>query len=58
MKLQAIRGVKNLLMEIDFTAEVVPTENPNKLKNLLASLKGGLLSKEEENLIEELVTNE
>jgi len=57
MKLQAIRGIKELLMKIDFKAEVVPTESSSKLKKLLVSLKGSLLTKSEDKLVDELVKN-
>lgn len=57
MRLQAIREIKNLLMQIDFNAEVVPTENSNKLKELLVSLKGSQLTKSEDKLVNELVEN-
>ena len=55
-KLHAIRSIKNLLTQIDFNSEVVPIENENKLKEFLVSLKGSLLSREEESLVEEIMT--
>jgi len=55
MKLEAIRGIKKLLTQIDFNSEVVPTENYDKLKELLESLKGSLLTEDEIKLINELI---
>ena len=55
-KLAAIRGVKNLLTQIDFTAETIPLESAKKLKELLSSLKGDLLTNEELKIADELVT--
>ena len=54
-KLNAIRELKNLLIQIDFRAEIVPMENALKLKDLLASLKGKPLSNCEIMIIEELI---
>ena len=54
-KLAAIRGVKNLLTQIDFTAESIPLESAKKLKELLISLKGDLLTKEELKIADELL---
>ncbi len=55
LKLKAIREIKKLLTKIDFTAEVVPMESESKLKELLISLKGTLLTKEESKLVKELI---
>ena len=55
-KLKSIRGVRNLLMQIDFISETVPMDNIEKLKELLTSLKGEVLTKEESCIAEELIT--
>ncbi len=55
LKLKTIRNVRNLLMKIDFISETVPLENTEKLKELLTSLKGETLTKEESNIAEELI---
>ncbi len=55
LKLKAIREIKKLLTKIDFNAEVVPMESESKLKELLISLKGTLLTKEESKLVKELI---
>ncbi len=55
-KLAAIRSIRNLLFLVDLNAEIVPINNANKLKELLGSLKGEKLTKDEKSLIEELVT--
>ena len=56
LKLKTIRNLRNLLMQIDFTSETVPLENTEKLIELLTSLKGEKLTKEESNIAEELIT--
>jgi len=54
-KLTAIRGIKNIITQINFNAETVPLESPEKLKTLLSSLKGAGLTKEEGRVVEELI---
>jgi len=56
LKLDAIRSIRNLLLQLDLNAEVVPVNNAKKFQNLLSSLKGENLSAEENKLIEKLVT--
>ena len=53
-KIQTIQDVKELLDQIDFSSEVIPTENSKRLKNLLSTLKGKQLSESEKKLIEEI----
>ena len=55
LKLKAIEEIKRLFTKIDFNAEVVPMDNASKLKELLVSIKGTPLTKEESELVEELV---
>ena len=55
LKLIAIQGIKNLLIQIDFKAELVPMESVFKLKELLESLKGKPLTHDEERIIDELI---
>lgn len=55
LKLKAIQEIKRLFTKIDFNAEVVPMDNSIKLKELLISIKGTPLTKEESELVEELV---
>lgn len=54
LKLKAIEEVKRLFTKIDFNAEVVPMVSASKLKELLVSIKGTPLTKEESELVEEL----
>ncbi len=56
LKLKTIRGLRNLLMLIDFISETVPLDNSEKLKELLTSLKGETLTEEESSIAEELIT--
>ena len=56
-KLDTVRIFKELLSQIDFSSEIVPFEDYEKLNKLFISLKGKQLSKCEINLIEEIVEN-
>ena len=56
-KLDTVRIFKELLNQIDFSAEIVPFEDSKKLTKVLTSLKGKQLSKCESKLIEEIVEN-
>lgn len=57
LKLNAIREIRNTLFKIDIMAEMVPLESASKLSNLLRSLKGIDLSREEVKVLKELVKN-
>ena len=54
LKLKAIEEVKRLFTKIDFNAEVVPMDSPSKLTELLVSIKGTPLTKEESELVEDI----
>ena len=54
-KLVAIKTLQDLLDQIDFSAEVVPMENIEKLSRLLNSLKGRALNEEERELLIRLI---
>jgi hypothetical protein len=54
-KLKAIRSIRELLGQIDFEAEVVPTDDIEKLSELLNSLKGSALNEEECELLRDLI---
>ena len=55
LKLKVIKDVKRLFAQIDFNAELLPTESAHKLTALLIFLKGTQLTYEESKLVEELV---
>jgi hypothetical protein len=55
VKMKAANSIKELLDQIDFKAEVVPENNVEMFTRLLTSLKGEPLSKEEKELIGEIV---
>ena len=55
LKLKAIKDVRKLFAQIDFNAELLPTESAVKLTALLIFLKGTQLTNEESKLVEELV---
>ena len=40
LRMASIRSLKELLNQVDFSTEFIPMENPEKLKELLVSLKG------------------
>jgi len=52
--LESIRSIRKLLRQIDFSSEVVPIEDKEKLQRLLISLKGDSLTRDELALVEEL----
>ena len=54
-KLKAIRGITELLKQIDFAAEIVPTDDIDKLSKLLYSLKGRALNENECDIIRILI---
>lgn len=53
-KLETIATIEKLLNEVDFTAEVVPTHNVERLTNLLSSLKEEKLNTKEIALVKEI----
>jgi len=53
-KLETITIIENLLTKLDFNSEVVPTNNLEKLINLLTSLKGEALNHQEKELVLEI----
>ena len=54
-KLEALNTIKNLLKQIDFSAEVVPLEDVKRVNKLFKSLKNESLSKKEKFIIKQLV---
>ena len=54
-RLKAIKSIIELLSEIDFTAEVIPEKDKDRLTRLLVSLKGKPLDENEIVLINEIV---
>ena len=54
-KIETIRGFKELLNQIDFSSEIVPFEDSERLTKVLTSLKGKDLNRCESNLVEELI---
>lgn len=53
-RLVAIRSIRKLLDQIDFSSEVVPVDDKEKLTKLLVSLKGSELDHDEKALLEEI----
>ena len=56
-KLKAVKSLLKILNQVDFTVEVVPSEDAIRLAGLLVSLKGEALNNEETNLVNEIVSN-
>ncbi len=54
-RLVSIKTFQVLLNQIDFDAEIVQMENLEKLTNLLISLKGRALNKEESELLDRII---
>ncbi len=57
-RLIAVKTVKELFDQVDFSVEVVPSEDIEKLSRLLVSLKGKALNEEENRLIEKIVKSQ
>ena len=55
LKINAIKEIRDALLQIDFMAEFVPLESVDKLSQLLISLKGNELTEEEVELVKELI---
>jgi hypothetical protein len=56
-RLAAIKSIKETISQIDFTAELVPIDNPERLLKLLLSLKGEQLNPYEISVIYDISNN-
>ena len=56
-KLNAIDSLLLLFNQIDFSAELVPTKDPDKMITLLTSLKGESLTEQEVKLVHQIASN-
>ena len=56
-KLNAIDSLLLLFNQIDFSAELVPTKDPEKMITLLTSLKGEGLTEQEVKLVHQIANN-
>ena len=54
-KLKAADSIRDLLTQIDFTAETIPENNMDMFVRLLTSLKGKPLNKSENELVIEIM---
>ena len=54
MKYTALESIKNLLNELDHSAELAAADSPEDLKKLLTELKDLELTREEDWMVEEL----
>ncbi len=54
-KIETIKKFKDLLQQIDFSAEIVPIDNKKLLTHLMSSLKGNKLTNEETDLVGALI---
>ena len=56
-RLNAIDSLLLLFNQIDFSAELVPTKDPEKMITLLTSLKGENLTEQEVKLVHQIANN-
>ena len=56
-RLNAIDSLLLLFNQIDFSAELVPTKDPEKMITLLTSLKGESLTEQEVKLVHQIANN-
>ncbi len=54
-RVQAIKSLQQLLQQIDFSVEEVPVDSSDRFLKLLQSLKNDQLSKDEEDLVDEIL---
>lgn len=54
-KLKAVKTIKDLLIQIDFKAEIIPLEDVTKLSQLMFELKGQDLNEDEFRVIKDLI---
>ena len=54
-QLESVTNLKNLLLKIDYKAEIVPENSVEKLEAILTELKGKSLSFNEKKLLKEIV---
>ena len=55
--LAAIKSIRKMISQIDFSSEVVPIDNPESLIKLVVSLKGEQLSALEINVLYDIANN-
>jgi len=55
--LAAIKSIRKMISQIDFSSEVVPIDNPERLIKLMASLKGEQLTGLEINILYDIANN-
>ena len=53
-KIDAVKGFKELLKQIDFSSEIIPFQESEKLHHLFTSLKGQPLNQYEITLVQEM----
>lgn len=56
-KLEAVKNISKLLKQIDFTAEEVPFDDPERMRRLISSLKGETLNSFEIKIVNEVSYN-
>ena len=56
-RLDAIQSIRGMVSQIDFTAEIVPIDEPERLIKLLTSLKGERLTGHEVDVIYDISNN-
>ncbi len=56
-RLDAIQSIRGIVSQIDFTAEIVPIDEPERLIKLLTSLKGEQLTGHEIDIVYDISNN-
>ncbi len=54
-RLEAIASIRKILSDIDFSSEVIPCDDSDRLTKTLESLKGDMLGQDEKNVVNEIV---
>lgn len=56
-KLEAIESIREIISQTDFTDEEIPMDDPERLNQLLASIKGEQLTEQELDIVYEITNN-
>jgi len=57
VSLAAIKSIRAMISQVDFSSEVVPVDNPERLIKLMISLKGEQLTGHEINVLYDVTNN-
>jgi len=54
-RIETINGFRELLSQIDFSSEIMPIEDRERLTNIMTDLKGKQLTRSEDKLVDEII---